>query len=83
VADRLKAKLPQPCLNFILTAEANEPKLAYICDKIANMADVYHATHTYDGKPKVAGYESGSRFVNKTEPIGGSKGSTTPATNVH
>jgi len=37
------------------------------------LADVYHATHTYDGKPKVAGYESGSRFVNKTELIGGRK----------
>jgi len=47
------------------------------------MADVDHATHTYDGKSKVAGYESGSRFVNKTEPIGGSKGPTTPATNVN
>jgi len=83
VADHLKAMLPQPCLNFILTAEANEPKLAYMCDKIASMADVYHATHTYDGKLKAARYESGSRFVNKTEPIGGSKGPTTPATNVN
>jgi len=25
----------------------NKPKLAYICDKIACMANVYHATHTY------------------------------------
>jgi len=55
VADRLTSMLPQPCLNFILTAEANEPKLAYTCDKIASMADVYHAIHTYDGKPKVIG----------------------------
>jgi len=83
VADRLKAMFPQPCLNFILTAKANEPKLAFMCDKIASMADVYHATHTYDGKPKVAGYESGSRLVNKTETIGGSKGPITPATNVN
>jgi len=52
-------------------------------NKIASMADVYHATHTYEGKPKVAGYESGSRFVNKTEPISVSKGLTTPATNVN
>jgi len=83
VADRLKSMLPQPCLNFILTADANEPKLAYVCDKIASMADVYHATRTYDGEPKVAGYERGSHFVNKTEPLGGSKGPTPPATNVN
>jgi len=83
VADHLKAMLPQPCLNFILTAEANVPKLAYLCDKIASMADVHHATHTYDCKPNVAGYESGSRFVNKTEPLGASKGPTPPATNVN
>ena len=77
VADRLKAMLPQPCLNFILTAESADPKLAFMCDKIASIADVYHATHTYDGidgKPKIAGYESGNRFVNKTESNGGNKG---------
>jgi Zinc knuckle len=45
-----------------------------MCDKIASMAYVYHATYTYDGKPKVAGYESGNRFVNKTESNGGNKG---------
>jgi len=39
VADRLKVMLPHPGLNFILTAEANEPR----CDRIASMADVYHA----------------------------------------
>jgi len=55
----------------------------HTCDKIASIADVYHAIHTYDGKPKVAGYESGCRFVNKTEPIGGSKGPTIPATNIN
>jgi hypothetical protein len=74
VADRLKAMLPQPCLNFILTAESADPTLAYTCDKIASMADVYHATHTYDGKPKISGYESGNRFVSKTESNGGNKG---------
>jgi len=53
-----------------------------MCDKIASMSDLYHATHTYDGKPKVAGSERGSHFVHKTESFGGSKGPTTPATNV-
>ena len=74
VADRIKAVLPQPCLNFILSAESADPKLAYMCDKIVNMADVYHATHTYDGKPKVAGHENVGRFVSRTEAIGGNKG---------
>ena len=38
------------------------------------MADVYHATHTYDGKSKVAGHENVSRFVSRTDAIGGNKG---------
>jgi len=50
--------------------EAAEPNLAYMCHKIASMADVYHATHTYDGKPKVAGYDGGSRCVNIAKPKG-------------
>ena len=75
VADRVKSVLPQPCLNFILSAESADPKLAYLCDKIANMADTYHATHTYDGKPRVAGHESYGRFTgNKMELTGGIKG---------
>ena len=75
VADRVKAVLPQPCLNFILTAEATEPALAFTCDKIANMADVYHTTHTYDGKPRVAaGGENGNRSMSKTEYMGDNKG---------
>jgi hypothetical protein len=52
VADRIKACLPQSCLNFILTAEAADPKIAYMCDKIANMVDAYFSTHFFDGKPK-------------------------------
>jgi len=42
LADRLKALWPQPCLYFILTAEANEPKLAYMCDKIASILTLCH-----------------------------------------
>jgi hypothetical protein len=64
VADRIKACLPQSCLNFILTAEAAEPKIAYMCDKIANMVDAYFSTHSFDGKPKVAGYDA-NRFTPK------------------
>ena len=67
VEDRVKAVLPQPCLNFILTAEATDPALAFTCDRIAVMTDVYHTTHTHDGKPRVAGGENGNRFVSKTE----------------
>jgi hypothetical protein len=75
VADRVKSVLPQPCLNFILYAESADSKLAYLCDKIANMADTYHATHMYDGKPRVAGHESYGRFTgNKMESTGGIKG---------
>jgi len=86
VADRLKAMLPQPCLKTLFLLPKQMSRSWHICvmtDKIASMADVYHATHTYDGKPKVAGYENWSRFVNKTEPIGGSKRLTTPATKVN
>jgi len=54
--------VPQPCLNLILTAEAAKPNVAYMCDKITSMADVYHATHAHDGKPKVAGCENVSGF---------------------
>jgi hypothetical protein len=64
VADRIKACLPQSCLNFILTAEAAEPKIAYMCDKIANMVDAYFSTHSFDGKRKVAGYDA-NRFTPK------------------
>jgi hypothetical protein len=60
VADRL----PQSCLNFILTAEAAEPEIAYMCDKITNMVDAYFSTHSFDGKPKVAGYDA-NRFTPK------------------
>ena len=74
VADRIKAVLPQSCLNFILSAESADPSLAYRSDKIANMADTYHATHTFDGKPKVAGHESVGRFTTKTESTSGNKG---------
>ena len=70
VADRIKATLPQSCLNFILSAESNDPKLAFSCDKIASMADIYHTTHTYDGKPKVAGAENDTRVMFN----GGNKG---------
>jgi hypothetical protein len=64
VADRIKACLPQSCLNFILTAEAAEPKIVYMCDKIADMVDAYFSTHSFDGKPKVAGYDA-NRFTPK------------------
>ena len=74
VSDRIKAVLPQSCLNFILSAEVADPSLAYRGDKIANMADTYHATHTFDGKPKVAGHESVGRFTTKTEATSGNKG---------
>jgi hypothetical protein len=65
VADRIKAVLPPSCLNFILAAESADPKIAYMCDKVANMVDAYFATHSFDGKPKVASYEA-SRFTPKT-----------------
>ena len=74
VADWLQAMLQQQCRNFILTAESADPKSAYMCDNIASMADIYHATQTYDGNPKIVGHESGSRFVNKPESIGGNNG---------
>jgi hypothetical protein len=64
VADRIKACLPQSCLNFTLTAEAAEPKIAYMCDKIVNMFDAYFSTHSFDDKPKVAGYDA-NRFTPK------------------
>jgi Zinc knuckle len=37
------------------------------------MADVYHATHTYDGKPKVVGTDMGNRFGNGNESLDGNK----------
>ena len=61
VSDRLKALLPIPCLNFVLAAEAVDSKIAYNCDKIASMVDSYFATHSYDGRPRVAGNET-NRF---------------------
>jgi hypothetical protein len=64
VADRIKACLPQSRLNFILTAEAAGPKITYMCDKIVNMVDAYFSTHSFDGKPKVAGYDA-NRFTPK------------------
>jgi hypothetical protein len=64
IADRINACLPQSCLNFILTAEAAEPKIAYMCIKIVNMVDAYFSTHSFDDKPKVAGYDT-NRFTPK------------------
>ena len=73
VSDRIKSVLPQQCLNFILSAESSDPKLAYSCDKIATMVDVYFATHSYDGRPKVAGNGTQQRVLPKQIFGGGSK----------
>lgn len=78
VANRIEAILPQPCSNFILAAKSTDPKSAYKSDKIANMVDVYFATHSYDGRKKVAGNYA-SRSVNKQS----SSGEVKPRGNVH
>jgi hypothetical protein len=73
VADRLKSMLPQQCLNFVLATESTDTKLAFDCDRVANLADVYFANHAFDGRPKVAGFEYSNRGINKSATVKESK----------
>jgi hypothetical protein len=68
VANRLKSMLPQQCLNFILATESTDTKLAFDCDRVANLVDVYFANHAFDGRPKVAGFEYSNRGADKARP---------------
>jgi hypothetical protein len=71
VADRLKSLLPQQCLNFVLATESTE--LAFDCDRVANLVDVYFANHAFDGRPKVAGFEYSNRGADKSATVNESK----------
>jgi hypothetical protein len=73
VADRLKSMLPQQCLNFVLATESNDTKLAFDCDRIANLVDVYFANYALDGRPKVAGFEYSNRGADKSATVNESK----------
>jgi hypothetical protein len=79
VADRLKSLLPQQCLNFVLATESTDTKLAFDCDPVANLVDVYFANHAFDGPPKVAGFahsNSGadkSAIVNESKSVGSAR----------
>jgi len=58
VADRIKATLPETCLNHILTVEGNS---WLKCDELANTIDIYFAN---DGRPKSGSLSYGSKPVN-------------------
>jgi hypothetical protein len=73
VADRLKSMLSQQCLNFVLATESTDTKLAFDCDRVANLADVYFANHAFDGRPKVAGFEYSNRGADKSATVNESK----------
>lgn len=64
MTDCITSALSQPCLNFILAPESTDFKIAYMCDKIANMVHAHFPAFSFDGKPKVACYET-SRFTPK------------------
>lgn len=54
VADKIKSTLPEACLGHVLTAEGNATNAWLECDELAQVIDVYFASHTVDGRPKLA-----------------------------
>jgi hypothetical protein len=81
VADRLKSLLPQQCLNFVLATESTDTKMAFDCDRVANLVDVYFANHAFDCLPKVAGFEYSNRGADKCATVNGSARSEGAAQN--
>ena len=64
IADKIKATLPEACLDHILTAEGN----AWLeCDTLANTIDIYFANHTSEGRPRFVRSDFRNRTSNTSE----------------
>ena len=64
IADKIKATLPEACLDHILTAEGN----AWLeCDALANTIDIYFANDTSVGRPRFVRSDFRNQTSNTSE----------------